>query len=199
MAFLWTGSQIPVYIFGAIPPYIYADIGGADRWVWFVLAYLISLAGVCPFVGSLSDLLGRRYVALTGSLLIVIGTIVSSTAHSMNIFIGKFNKLLAPSWRNQLANRATFHSWNDSLRCGCWHCRADLSRRHLRTRPYSQTWPIRCHPRLHHPALLSLGSVGSTHRCPCRMEILRRTDRCMERCWPSRHLVLLLPTCSTQF
>lgn len=36
MAFLWTGSQIPVYIFGGIPPYIYGDIGGADRWIWFV-------------------------------------------------------------------------------------------------------------------------------------------------------------------
>jgi hypothetical protein len=36
MAFLWTGSQIPVYIFGGIPPYIYRDIGGTDRWIWFV-------------------------------------------------------------------------------------------------------------------------------------------------------------------
>jgi hypothetical protein len=33
MAFLWTGSQIPVYIFGGIPPYIYADLGGVDRFV----------------------------------------------------------------------------------------------------------------------------------------------------------------------
>ena len=75
---------------GGIPPYIYADIGGVDRWIWFVLAYLIALAGICPFVGSLSDLLGRRYVALIGSLLIIIGVIVSSTSHHMNIFIGKF-------------------------------------------------------------------------------------------------------------
>ena len=36
MAFLWTGSQIPVYLFGGIPPIIYGDIGGVDRWVWFV-------------------------------------------------------------------------------------------------------------------------------------------------------------------
>lgn len=54
MAFLWTGSQIPVYLFGmtrtpyargaltltfsigGIPPYIYQSIGGSDRWVWFV-------------------------------------------------------------------------------------------------------------------------------------------------------------------
>jgi hypothetical protein len=36
MAFLWTGSQIPVYLFGGVPPYIYGDIGGTDRWIWFV-------------------------------------------------------------------------------------------------------------------------------------------------------------------
>jgi len=53
MAFLWTGSQIPIYIFGrsqpirwcskvadvdiaGVPAYIYRDLGGLDRWVWFV-------------------------------------------------------------------------------------------------------------------------------------------------------------------
>ncbi|MCJ1259289.1 hypothetical protein MMC24_007125 [Lignoscripta atroalba] len=87
MAFLWTGSQIPVYIFGGIPPYIYRDIGGTDRWIWFVLANLLSLAAVCPFVGSLSDLMGRRYVALIGAAFIVLGMIVCSTANTMNIFI----------------------------------------------------------------------------------------------------------------
>ncbi|KAJ8067348.1 hypothetical protein OCU04_004701 [Sclerotinia nivalis] len=88
MAFLWTGSQIPVYIFGAIPPYIYSDLGGTDRWIWFVLANLLALAGVCPFVGSLSDLLGRRYVALLGAVFVAIGMIVCSTAQTMNTFIG---------------------------------------------------------------------------------------------------------------
>lgn len=88
MAFLWTGSQIPLYLFGGIPPYIYGSIGGTDRWVWFVLANLLALAGICPFVGSLSDLLGRRYVALLGATLVCLGLIVSSTAHTMNIFIG---------------------------------------------------------------------------------------------------------------
>ncbi|KAL2830231.1 fungal trichothecene efflux pump [Aspergillus cavernicola] len=88
MGFLWTGSQMPVYLFGGIPPVIYADIGGVDRWVWFVLANLLALAGVCPFVGSLSDLLGRRYVALIGASLVTIGMIVCSTANTMNTFIG---------------------------------------------------------------------------------------------------------------
>lgn len=88
MAFLWTGSQIPVYIFGSIPPLIYRELGGVDRWTWFVLANLLALAAVCPFVGSLSDLMGRRYVAILGAILIVVGVTVASTAHSMNIFIG---------------------------------------------------------------------------------------------------------------
>ncbi|KAH7336262.1 fungal trichothecene efflux pump [Rhexocercosporidium sp. MPI-PUGE-AT-0058] len=87
MAFLWTGSQIPVYLFGGVPPYIYGDLGGVDRWVWFVLANLIALAAVCPFVGALSDLIGRRWVAISGGMFIVIGMIVCSTAHAMNTFI----------------------------------------------------------------------------------------------------------------
>jgi MFS family permease len=88
-------------IAGGIPPYIYSEIGGVDRWIWFVLAYLIALAGVCPFVGSLSDLIGRRYVALIGSMLIIVGIIVSSTAHHMNTFIGGleifFSRIKSPS------------------------------------------------------------------------------------------------------
>lgn len=87
-AFLWTGSQIPVYLLGAVPPYIYRDIGGHDRWIWLVLANLLSLAAICPFVGSLSDLFGRRYVAISGAAFIVLGMIIVSTAQTMNIVIG---------------------------------------------------------------------------------------------------------------
>ncbi|KAK5174972.1 uncharacterized protein LTR77_000108 [Saxophila tyrrhenica] len=88
MGFMWVGSQIPLYLFGAIPPYIYGDIGGTDRWVWFVLGGLLALAGVCPFVGSLADLLGRRWVAMMGASLLVIGTVVATTAQVMGQFIG---------------------------------------------------------------------------------------------------------------
>lgn len=90
MAFLWTGSQIPVYIFGGIPPLIYGDLGGLDRWIWFVLAYLLALAATCPFVGSIADLIGRRYVALVGSGLLVVAMVICSTAKNMEVFIGNY-------------------------------------------------------------------------------------------------------------
>ena len=54
-----------------------------------VLAYLLSLAGICPFVGSMSDIMGRRWVAITGAVFVVLGMIVSSTAKVMNSFIGQ--------------------------------------------------------------------------------------------------------------
>lgn len=88
MAFLWTGSQIPLYLFGAIPPYIYSDIGGSDRWTWITLANILALAAICPFVGSLSDLFGRRYIAIVGAAFVLLGMIIVSTAQTMNIVIG---------------------------------------------------------------------------------------------------------------
>lgn len=87
MAFIWVGSQIPLYLFGGISVDIYSDIGGFDRWLWIVVGYLVALAAMCPFTGALSDLVGRRYAAMIGSGFIIIGMIICSTANSMNIFI----------------------------------------------------------------------------------------------------------------
>jgi hypothetical protein len=37
------------YMIGSIPPYIYADIGGVDRWIWFVShSSPISIPDACP-------------------------------------------------------------------------------------------------------------------------------------------------------
>jgi len=87
MSFLWVGSQIPLFLFGAVIPSMYQDIGGVDRWVWFVIGYLIPNAALCPFVGALSDIYGRQRVAIVGQLMLIIGPIITSTAHTMNIAI----------------------------------------------------------------------------------------------------------------
>jgi len=87
MSFLWVGSQIPLYLFGAVLPSIYKDIGGVDRWVWFVIGYLIPNAALCPFVGALSDIYGRQKVAIFGQVMLIMGPIITSTAHTMNIAI----------------------------------------------------------------------------------------------------------------
>ena len=96
MSFLWIGSQIPLYLFGSVLPTIYQDIGGVDRYVWFVIGYLIPNAALCPFVGALSDLFGRQKVAIVGQVALILGPIITATANSMNIAIGKSNEL--PSW-----------------------------------------------------------------------------------------------------
>merc|ERR1719258_242863 len=71
MSFLWVGSQIPLYLFGALLPDIYTDIGGAERYQWMVIGYLIPNASLCPFVGALSDMFGRRWVAAGGQVLLI--------------------------------------------------------------------------------------------------------------------------------
>lgn len=116
-AFLWTGSQIPVYILGGVPPYIYADIGGVDRWIWFVLAYLLALAAICPFVGSISDLIGRRWVALGGSTLLVIAMIICGVAKNMNVFIGEI--LPCPQSGSRTQPNHVEYSGHDLFWCRC--------------------------------------------------------------------------------
>lgn len=88
MAFLWIASQIPLFLFGGIIPQIEEEIGGADRYVWLSLGYLIPFASVTPFAGPLSDLFGRKSIALFAATCVVIGSIVVSTAKIMNVFIG---------------------------------------------------------------------------------------------------------------
>ncbi|KAI4670790.1 uncharacterized protein J4E88_009542 [Alternaria novae-zelandiae] len=87
MSFLWIGSQIPLFLFGSVLPLIYQDVGGVDRYIWFIIGYLIPNAALCPFVGALSDLFGRQKVAIVGQMCLIVGPIITVTAHTMNIAI----------------------------------------------------------------------------------------------------------------
>lgn len=93
---VWTGSQIPIFLFGAVSSYITSDIGGLDRAVWYTLANLLALAAVCPFVGSISDLIGRRYIAILGGSFLALGMIICSTAHNMDVVSAASSPPLIP-------------------------------------------------------------------------------------------------------
>ncbi len=41
-------------------------------------------------MGALSDLMGRRYVAITGNVTIILGQIICGTSRGMDMFIGAF-------------------------------------------------------------------------------------------------------------
>ena len=53
-----------------------------------IVAYLIPLSALCPFVGALSDMFGRKAVGATGQVLLMIGPVVVSTSKTMTTAIG---------------------------------------------------------------------------------------------------------------
>jgi len=128
MSFLWVGSQIPLYLYGSVLPLIYSDLGGANgRYLWMVIGYLIPVSALCPFVGALSDLFGRRPVAMFGQLLLIIGPIVVATAHNMNTAIGEAGSCTFTVWR------LTFSMcrWDGTCRSWCWVERVDRPGWHI--------------------------------------------------------------------
>ena len=67
--------------------YTVKQIGGEDISTWLALVHSLSLAAVAPFAGSLSDVTGRRYLAIAGAVIVTVGMVVVGTAHKMPIAI----------------------------------------------------------------------------------------------------------------
>src|SRR5947207_2175860 len=125
-------------------------------------------------------------------MLIIIGVIVSSTAHKMNIFIGQsaspsfldlwsrcgkgLGEMMfwSRSKRYQEDGLTRTHSWHGSLGRWCWDRRADLARRRLGTGADSQTGQIRVSPGLYHYSFLPIRPLGTVDRVARWLEILRR-------------------------
>ena len=85
---LLAGSQIPVYLVGGGIANVYKDIGGENSYAWLSIANTLALAAIAPFAGSFADLVGRRWVAMIGGVLIIVGCAVLGTAHTMAVAIG---------------------------------------------------------------------------------------------------------------
>lgn len=90
ISFLWTGSQIPLYMLLVAIEYTLADIGGADIQQWYILGPLLALAATAPIAGSVSDIFGRRYAILIGGALTIIGLIVLGTSQEPGQNIASF-------------------------------------------------------------------------------------------------------------
>ncbi len=60
---------------------------GLDRAAWIVNAYLIAYVVVMPFIGRLSDIIGRRTVYMSAMVLFLIGSIWVPFAPDLNSFI----------------------------------------------------------------------------------------------------------------
>jgi MFS family permease len=66
---------------------INADLGPQANYTWISISWNLGGAIVVTIAGRLSDLFGRRYWFLAGSVLLVIGSIVAVTAQSINQMI----------------------------------------------------------------------------------------------------------------
>ncbi|KAH6670783.1 fungal trichothecene efflux pump [Halenospora varia] len=74
-----------------IPPamltMINADLGPDARYTWITISWNLGGAIVVTIAGRLSDLFGRRYFFLAGSIILLIGSIVAATGKSINQMI----------------------------------------------------------------------------------------------------------------
>ncbi|OQV10662.1 hypothetical protein CLAIMM_14629 [Cladophialophora immunda] len=67
---------------------INADIGPNPNYIWVSYTYSTSLAVCLPIIGRLSDIFGRRYYFIGGSVLAMIGSIVCARAQNIPTLIG---------------------------------------------------------------------------------------------------------------
>jgi MFS family permease len=68
--------------------YIIDDIGGQSNYAWLGIANSIAAAAVFPATGALSDMIGRRSIALCGAALIVIGMTIVGSSGRIEVAIG---------------------------------------------------------------------------------------------------------------
>lgn len=87
ISFLWTGSQVPLYMLLVSNNFTLADVGGAPVQVWYILAPLTALATTAPLAGSVADFFGRRWAILIGGNFLIVGLILYGTAHTVTQLI----------------------------------------------------------------------------------------------------------------
>lgn len=71
----------------AILTFINKELGPDPRYTWITISWNLGGAIFVTIGGRLSDIFGRRYFFITGSCIIIIGSIVSATGQSIDQMI----------------------------------------------------------------------------------------------------------------
>lgn len=74
-------------VIGPAGPRIVGDLGGYELLSWVFTAYLLAMAVATPIFGKVSDLYGRKPVFIIGSILFLIGSLLSGLSQSMEQLI----------------------------------------------------------------------------------------------------------------
>jgi EmrB/QacA subfamily drug resistance transporter len=74
-------------IVGTAMPRIIAQLHGLDRYSWVVTAYILASMTMIPVVGKLSDLFGRKWFLISGTVLFLLGSMLAGASQSMDQLI----------------------------------------------------------------------------------------------------------------
>lgn len=80
-------SALEQTIVGTAMPTIIGELNGFSIFAWVTTAYMITSTTIVPIVGKLSDLYGRRFLYLIGTIIFIIGSALCATANSMEMLI----------------------------------------------------------------------------------------------------------------
>lgn len=66
---------------------IAADLGVLDKVIWLLISPYIATGAIAPFVGNLTDMLGRRGIILFSLLLVIVANIMQGAAPNFACFL----------------------------------------------------------------------------------------------------------------
>ncbi|KJX97028.1 MFS drug efflux pump like protein [Zymoseptoria brevis] len=82
LCMVYVGSQIILYFTSSALTPIALSIKTTTP-NWMLTANTLGVAAICPWVGHFTDLCGRRVVALLGSVLLIVSSIIQATSYSL--------------------------------------------------------------------------------------------------------------------
>ena len=80
-------SSLGQMIFATALPTIVGELGGVDHMSWVISAFLVTMTIAMPVNGKLGDVLGRKWLYITGIGLFVVGSALGGFAHTMELLI----------------------------------------------------------------------------------------------------------------